>query len=75
MIWLYLLYSYVVLYMGELLQVSDWAKRITPYGHVPKTPVEDVTFLPMFWLGIIAVALVAAGFIGYRRRDIGLPGS
>lgn len=68
--WLYLLYSYIVLYMGGLLQVPDWAKRMTPYGHVPRSPVEDVTFLPLFVLGLIAVALIAAGFVGYRRRDI-----
>ncbi|MFS0726488.1 ABC transporter permease [Paenibacillus sp. 1P07SE] len=68
--WLYLIYSFIVLYMGGLLQVPDWSLRITPYGFVPQAPVEDLTFLPLIGLGVIAVTLIAAGFIGFRRRDL-----
>lgn len=68
--WLYLFYSFVVLYMGGLLQVPDWTKRITPFGYVPNAPVEEVTLLPLLVLGLIAAALTLTGFAGYRRRDI-----
>jgi Putative exporter of polyketide antibiotics len=68
--WLYLFYSFVVLYMGGLLQVPDWTKRMTPFGYVPNAPVEEVTLLPLLVLGLIAAVLALAGFAGYRRRDI-----
>lgn len=68
--WLYLFYSFVVLYMGGLLQVPDWTKRITPFGYVPNAPVEEVMLLPLLVLGLIAAALTLTGFAGYRRRDI-----
>ncbi|MBD2862313.1 ABC transporter permease [Paenibacillus oceani] len=68
--WLYLIYSFVVLFMGGLLQLPDWMKQVTPYGYVPRAPVEDVTFLPLFVLGVIAIVLITAGFVGFRRRDM-----
>lgn len=71
--WLYLFYSFVVLYMGGLLQVPDWTKRVTPYGYVPRSPIDDVTFLPLFVLGVIAIVLIVAAFVGFRKRDIEAP--
>lgn len=71
--WLYLIYSFVVLYMGGLLQVPDWTKWATPYGYVPRAPVEDVTFLPLIVLGVIAMALITAGFAGFGKRDMEAP--
>lgn len=71
--WFYLIYSFVVLYMGGLLQLPEWTKRITPYGYVPRAPLDEVAFLPLFVLGAIAIALIVAGFVGFRRRDIEAP--
>lgn len=68
--WLYLSYSFFVLYLGGMLQLPDWAKRITPYGYVPHAPVEEVTYLPFTILSVIAFSLIAAGFVGYRIRDM-----
>ncbi|MBD2847649.1 ABC transporter permease [Paenibacillus sp. IB182496] len=68
--WLFLLYSFVVLYMGDLFQLPEWMRQLTPYGHVPRTPMEEMAPLPLIGLGVLALALTAAGFIGFNRRDL-----
>ncbi len=70
LIWLYLIYSFIVVYLGGLLKFPEWMRNLSPYGHVPQLPVEDVNFMTLFVLIIIAVALVIAGFVGYTKRDI-----
>ncbi|GBF77912.1 hypothetical protein PA598K_06493 [Paenibacillus sp. 598K] len=71
--WLYLLYSFIILYMGDLLQVPHWMEWITPFGFVPRIPMDDAAFLPLFLLVVIASALIVASFVGFRRRDIEAP--
>jgi ABC-2 type transport system permease protein len=68
--WLYLGYSFFVLYLGSLLQFPEWMEKLTPYGHIPQLPVEEMDFLRGSILACIAAVLVIIGFIGYNRRDI-----
>ena len=42
---------------------------IAPFTHVPKYP--DIVAGPLLWLSGVAVVLLAAGFAGFRRRDLG----
>ena len=69
-IWLYVTYSFVVLYLGGLFQFPDWVGNISPYGHVPQTPIEDFSFLPLLLLSVVALLFSVGGFIGFSRRDI-----
>jgi len=71
--WLYLIYSFIILYMGGLLQVPEWTKRVTPFGQVPHAPAEEVTMWPLLILGFVAIMLITAGFVGFGRRDIESP--
>ncbi|ADU31065.1 ABC transporter permease [Evansella cellulosilytica] len=70
LIWLYFLYSFMTLYLGNMFQLSDWVGKLSPFGHIPQAPVEEVTFLPLIILSLIAVLLMVVGFIGFNRRDI-----
>ena len=70
LIWVYVLYSFFVLYIGNLIQFPDWVGQLSPYGHVPQVPIEEATFMPLFLLCSIAVVLLVAGFVGFRKRDI-----
>ena len=70
LIWLYVLYTFIVLYMGGLLQLPDWIGKMTPFGYIPKIPMEDMTWLPLMILVIVAVVFAVLGFVGYKRRDI-----
>ncbi|GEL06648.1 ABC transporter permease [Salisediminibacterium halotolerans] len=69
-VWLYILYTFFVLYLGNLLDLHDWYGYITPFGHIPEAPAETITALPLITLSVIAAVLCALGFAGFRRRDI-----
>jgi ABC-2 type transport system permease protein len=56
---------------GQALQLSHWVLDVSPFTHVPKLPGGTVTATPFLWLGVIALALGAAGLAALRRRDIG----
>jgi ABC-2 type transport system permease protein len=56
--------------MVEMLKLPDWMASLTPFGHVPKIPVEEVNVLKLAVLTLTASALTAAGFAGYKRRDV-----
>ncbi|OIJ21472.1 ABC transporter permease [Anaerobacillus alkalidiazotrophicus] len=68
--WLYLGYSFFIVYLGGLLQFPEWLGKASPFGHVPKLPVEDFDFLKVLVLTIVALALALLGFLGYNKRDI-----
>ncbi|MEU6645156.1 ABC transporter permease [Saccharomonospora sp. NPDC046836] len=56
---------------GPIANVGQAVLNVSPFQHVPKLPGAEFTATPLIWLGLIAVALVGAGLVGFRRRDIG----
>lgn len=68
--WLYLLYSFVVVYLGGLLQFPEWMGNLSPFGHVPQLPVEDMNLMKVIVLAMIAIVVTILGFIAYNKRDI-----
>lgn len=70
MVWLYLGYSFFVVYLGGMLKLPDWMAKLSLFGHTPQVPVEEVKPLPVIVLTLIALVLVCIGFAGYNRRDI-----
>ena len=56
---------------GQAVQLSHWVLDVSPFTHVPRLPGGTVTAAPFLWLGVIALALGAAGLAALRRRDIG----
>ena len=70
LVWLYLGYSFLTTYLGDLLQVSEWMKKITPYGQIPVLPTEDIKVVPIVVLTALVVLLTTIGYLGYRQRDI-----
>lgn len=71
--WVLVVWIVIVLYLGGLLGLPDWAMNLSPVTHTPMLPGEDVTGLPLVVMGAGATALVAAGFVGFARRDV-VPG-
>lgn len=68
--WLYLGYSFLVVYMGAMLELPDWLANLSPFGHIPQIPVEEINILSLVILTIISILLIVADFIGYNRRDM-----
>lgn len=70
LVWIYFIYSFFILYLGNMMQFPDWAGKLSPFGHVPHVPIEDATFMPLFILSIIALGLMIISFVGFRMRDV-----
>jgi len=69
-IWIYLFYSFIVIYLGGLLDFPEWLRNLSPYGHIPELPVDDLNMVNIIILLIISIGLTILGFIGYNKRDI-----
>lgn len=70
LVWLYLGFSFLVVYLGELLQLPGWVSSLTPFGYVPQLPVEDMDYWAFFILIVTAFCLMVVGLGGYRKRDL-----
>ncbi|MGH2688445.1 MAG: ABC transporter permease, partial [Actinomycetota bacterium] len=68
--WVVVAYSYVVVYMGGILQLPGWMANLSPFGHVPQVPAEGLSLVPLAGLALVAVALTGAGVAAFRRRDL-----
>ncbi|WP_347861399.1 ABC transporter permease [Salimicrobium sp. PL1-032A] len=69
-VWGYLLYTFIVLYFGGLLQFPEWMEYLSPFGFIPELPNEKMSFAPVLILTGVSAVLVAVGFRGYQARDI-----
>ncbi|WP_112261581.1 ABC transporter permease [Lentzea terrae] len=66
--WAVVSVSLVLTLLGPALQLDQWVLDVAPFTHVPKYP--DIVAGPLLWLSGVAVVLLAAGFAGFRRRDL-----
>jgi len=62
--------SFFVVYLGELLQLPDWVEKLTPYGHIPAIPLDEVNYGVLAVMAGIGIILSVAGAYGFRRRDL-----
>ena len=68
--WIVVVYAAVVGLMGDPLGMPDWARVLSPFHHVPQLPGDEVGLGALLALTLAAIALVAVGLAGFRRRDI-----
>jgi ABC-2 type transport system permease protein len=57
--------------LGASLELNQRFLDVSPFTHLPRLPGGGMTAGPVLWLTGVAAALVAAGLVGIRRRDIG----
>jgi ABC-2 type transport system permease protein len=69
--WGVLAVCFVIGMFGELLGLTPWLQRISPFQSVPHYPAGDLRVLPLAVLTVIAAGLTAVGIGGLRRRDLG----
>ena len=68
--WAYLVVSFLLVYVGGILDTPRWLLRLTPFGLIQRWPTEAFSWWP--WLGLLLIAAVlgALAAVGFRRRDI-----
>jgi ABC-2 type transport system permease protein len=57
------------MFFGELLRFPDAVLDVSPFSHLALAPAEDVRWLPVIAVGLVALVLSAAGQVAFRRRD------
>ncbi|WP_328658553.1 ABC transporter permease [Streptomyces sp. NBC_00334] len=57
-------------WVGPALDVPQAVLDVSPFGHLPKLPGGEMSWPPVLVLVLIAGALVGAGLVGLRRRDL-----
>jgi ABC-2 type transport system permease protein len=70
LVWAWVGVTFVVGWLGSLLSLPSWVSGLSPFEHLPLVPVEDLAWLPLGALSLLGAALLAAGLVGFRRRDI-----
>ena len=67
--WAFLALTFVLTLLGPLLGLPDAVLNLSPFSHVPGYPLDPLRAVPLVSLSLLAAALAAAGFVGFRRRD------
>lgn len=68
--WAVIAGTFALTILGPLFNLWDQILGISPLWHVPNVTDPAANAWPVLWLGVIAAALVAVGFAGFRRRDV-----
>lgn len=70
LVWVLVLWAVLVTWFGELLGIPEWARNLSPLNATPMVPMESLGWQTLGLLTGLAVALVAAAVVGFRRRDL-----
>ena len=69
--WVAVTYCAVVTLFADSFDLPGWTRRASPFAHTPRVPLDDLTGTPLLVIGALAVLLLATGYAGLRRRDLG----
>ena len=69
-VWLYVIYCFIIVYLGGILDLPQWMTNLSSFEHIPQIPVEDMNDSAIISLMVISIVLTMIGLISYKRRDI-----
>lgn len=68
--WLLVIWAAIDTFLGDLLDLPDVVRSISPLRHVPLVPDADLDVSALAGMSVLAVLLVLVGLWGLRRRDL-----
>jgi len=68
--WAVVLVSFLLTLLGPTFGLDDWVLGISPFWHVPTVTGGETDWTGPGRLSLVVVTLVAAGFAGFRHRDL-----
>lgn len=68
--WLYIVFSFVVIYIGDLMDFPGWLNNLSSFTHVPQIMTEGMDWTSIGVLSAISVVFSLLGLVGYNKRDI-----
>lgn len=69
--WALVVWASLVVFLGDLLDLPDAARDVSPLSHTPLVPGVELDAAPLLVMGALAVVLAVLGLVGLRRRDVG----
>lgn len=69
LVWAAFGYTFIILYMGRVMDSPEWVTKTTPFGNIPQLPVQEFTIVPLAVLTLIAAVLAFIGVRCYKSRD------
>lgn len=57
--------------LGVIVGLPEWVSNLSPFGYEALVPAAELAVLPLIVISALAVVLVAVGFLGFQRRDVG----
>jgi ABC-2 type transport system permease protein len=70
--WLAVAVIAIVDLFGELLDLPEWFRALSPLWHLATIPAEDFEPIPFIVLLALAAVTVVIGLAGFRRREINI---
>ena len=64
-------YCVIVALFADSFDLPGWFGSASPFVHTPEVPLENLAAIPLLILGSLVALLLAGGFAGMRRRDLG----
>lgn len=64
-------YCAIIALFADSFDLPAWFRDASPFAHTPQAPFETVTATPLLAIAAVVAVLLAAGFAGFRRRDLG----
>ncbi|WP_280466954.1 ABC transporter permease [Nocardia cyriacigeorgica] len=68
--WALLGFSMVIGFFGPIMDLPRWVHNLSPFEHVARLPMDDIRWVPLAAMAVLAIALAAAGSAAFRRRDL-----
>ena len=68
--WLAIVATFALTILGPTFRLWDWVLGISPLYHVPNVTATIPDYGGLVVVAVIAVAFIAVGFTGFRRRDV-----
>ena len=70
LVYVYLFYSFFSTYIGALAKLPEWFRKLTPFGYLPRYPVEPLAPWTLLAMLALTALVIAAALVLYRRRDL-----
>jgi ABC-2 type transport system permease protein len=68
--WLAVVFCWVVVMFGQLLDFPQWVMDVSPFSHLAAVPAVPMSWGPFVTVLALALGLSASGLVAFRRRDV-----
>ncbi|WP_231390272.1 ABC transporter permease [Nocardia sp. CNY236] len=63
-------FSFILGFFGPIMDLPRWVHDLSPFEHVARLPLQDLRWMPLVVLTVLAAAAATAGAYGFRHRDL-----